>query len=245
MLSPFESVFRSLSKLENELFLTFVDDQSINTAMSKTDQTYPAKRKRGRPPKGGLGYDNTREALIRCGMELLTEQGFTNTGLDQILKKVNVPKGSFYHYFENKEAFGYVVLENYSEYFIHKLEKHLVHSEMPALDRLQCFMDDAIQGVERFDFKRGCLVGNLTQEFGSSHELFKQKLETVFKQWQQRIADCITLAQKEGVLDAIIDSDELAEFFWIGWEGAVMHSKLNQNKQAMELFSKQFFKLLP
>ena len=116
--------------------------------MSNTDPIKQVKRKRGRPPKGGLGYDNTREALIRCGMELLTEQGFINTGLDQILKKVNVPKGSFYHYFENKEAFGYVVLENYSEYFIHKLEKHLVHSELPALERLQCFIDDAIQGVE-------------------------------------------------------------------------------------------------
>ena len=202
-------------------------------------------RKRGRPPKGGLGYKDTREALIRCGMELLTEQGFINTGLDQILKKVNVPKGSFYHYFENKEAFGYVVLENYSEYFIHKLDKHLVHSELPALERLQYFMEDAIEGVERFDFKRGCLVGNLAQEFGCSHEFFKQKLNAVFKEWKQRIANCLELAKAEGVLAPNTDSEKLSEFFWIGWEGAVMHSKLNQNTQAMELFGEQFFTLLP
>ena len=112
--------------------------------MTENNQNLPTTRKRGRPPKGGLGYEDTREALIRCGMELLTEQGFINTGLDQILKKVNVPKGSFYHYFENKETYGYVVLENYSKYFIHKLEKHLVHSELPALSRLQGFIDDAI-----------------------------------------------------------------------------------------------------
>ena len=210
--------------------------------MSNIKQQIP---KRGRPPKGGLGYEDTREALIRGGMELLTEQGFINTGLDQILKKVNVPKGSFYHYFENKEAFGYVVLESYSEYFIHKLDKHLVYSELPALERLQSFMDDAIQGVERFDFKRGCLVGNLTQEFGSSHEFFKQKLEEVFKEWKLLIANCLEFAKTEGSLAADADCEKLAEFFWIGWEGAVMHSKLNQNKQAMELFGEQFFKLLP
>ena len=211
--------------------------------MSEIDKQIP--RKRGRPPKGGLGFTDTREALIRCGMELLTEQGFINTGLDQILKKVNVPKGSFYHYFENKEAFGYVVLENYSEYFIHKLDKHLVDSDQPALDRLQSFMTDAIQGVERFDFKRGCLVGNLAQEFGCSHEFFKQKLEVVFNEWKQRIANCLELAKQEGSLSQDADSQKLADFFWIGWEGAVMHSKLNQNKQAMELFGEQFFKLLP
>lgn len=211
--------------------------------MSRIEQIKPVKRKRGRPPKGGLGYDNTREALIRCGMELLTEQGFLNTGIDQILKKVNVPKGSFYHYFENKEAFGYVVLENYSEYFIHKLDKHLIHTDLPALERLQSFIDDAIEGVERFDFKRGCLVGNLTQEFGSSHEFFQKKLADVFQRWKQRIEDCLKLAQAEGSLANSADCKKLADFFWIGWEGAVMHSKLNQNKQAMELFTEQFFNL--
>ncbi len=223
--------------------MTLVDDQSINTCMSRIEQIKPIKRKRGRPPKGGLGYDNTREALIRCGMELLTEQGFLNTGIDQILKKVNVPKGSFYHYFENKEAFGYVVLENYSEYFIHKLDKHLIHTDLPALERLQSFIDDAIEGVERFDFKRGCLVGNLTQEFGSSHEFFQKKLADVFQRWKQRIEDCLKLAQAEGSLANSADCKKLADFFWIGWEGAVMHSKLNQNKQAMELFTEQFFNL--
>ncbi|MCL4108016.1 UNVERIFIED_CONTAM: hypothetical protein GTU68_017044 [Idotea baltica] len=178
-------------------------------------------------------------------MELLTEQGFINTGLDQILKKVNVPKGSFYHYFENKEAFGFVVLENYSDYFIHKLDKHLVHSDLPALDRLQAFINDAIQSVEHFDFKRGCLIGNLAQEFGCSHDLFQEKLESAFEQWKQRVEICLELAKTEGALATETNSKKLADFFWIGWEGAVMHSKLHQNKQAMELFAEQFFKLLP
>ncbi len=204
-------------------------------------------KKRGRPAKGGLGFDDTREALIRCGMELLTEQGFNNTGLDQILKKVNVPKGSFYHYFENKEAYGYVVLEEYSKFFIHKLNKHLSNTdtELPALDRLKAFIEDAIKGVERFDFKRGCLVGNLTLELGSSHDQFREKLDTVFNNWKTLIADCLELAKTEGTLEQSADSDQLADYFWISWEGAVMRAKLTQNKQPMELFSQQFFKLLP
>lgn len=233
----------------HEYILTFLDDQSINASMDNAintqGQPLATTRKRGRPPKGGLGYKDTREALIRCGMELLTEQGFTNTGLDQLLKKVNVPKGSFYHYFENKEAFGYVVLESYSEYFIHKLDKHLLHGDLPALERLQYFIQEAIEGVERFNFKRGCLVGNLAQEFGCSHAFFKHKLEVVFKEWKSRIANCLRLAKAEGSLASSADCEKLATFFWIGWEGAVMHSKLNQNKQAMELFSEQFFKLIP
>ena len=213
--------------------------------MTISSNTKATLKKRGRPAKGGLGFDDTREALIRCGMELLTEQGFNNTGLDQILKKVNVPKGSFYHYFENKETYGYVVLEEYSKFFIHKLDKHLSNKELPALDRLKAFIEDAIQGVERFDFKRGCLVGNLTLELGSSHDQFREKLDTVFNTWKTLIADCLELAKSESSLAQSADSDQLADFFWISWEGAVMRAKLSQNKQPMELFSQQFFKLLP
>lgn len=213
--------------------------------MTTKSDTKANTKKRGRPAKGGLGFDDTREALIRCGMELLTEQGFNNTGLDQILKKVNVPKGSFYHYFENKEAYGYVVLEEYSKFFIHKLKKHLLNEDLPALDRLKAFIEDAIQGVERYDFKRGCLVGNLTLELGSSHDQFREKLDTVFNNWKSLIADSLELAKTEGILAQSADSDQLADFFWISWEGAVMRAKLTQNKQPMELFSQQFFKLLP
>lgn len=213
--------------------------------MTQIANTQVNLKKRGRPAKGGLGFDDTREALIRCGMELLTEQGFNNTGLDQILKKVNVPKGSFYHYFENKEAYGYVVLEYYSQFFIHKLNKHLSNAELPALDRLKAFIEDAIQGMERYAFKRGCLVGNLTLELGASHNRFREKLDTIFNTWKSLIANCLELAKAEGTLAQTADSNQLAHFFWISWEGAVMHAKLTQNTFPMTLFSQQFFTLLP
>ncbi|KKI27036.1 hypothetical protein WX98_06050, partial [Pseudomonas syringae pv. persicae] len=38
----------------------------------------------------------TREVLLRRGLEVLTEQSFSATGLDYILKEVGIPKGSFY-----------------------------------------------------------------------------------------------------------------------------------------------------
>lgn len=48
---------------------------------------------------------DTRELLLRAGLEVLTEKGFAATGIDEILGRVGVPKGSFYHY-DSKEAFG-------------------------------------------------------------------------------------------------------------------------------------------
>jgi TetR/AcrR family transcriptional repressor of nem operon len=55
--------------------------------------------RRGRPPKIARENQDTKAELIRSGLEQLTKNGFASSGIDQILKKVAVPKGSFYHYF--------------------------------------------------------------------------------------------------------------------------------------------------
>ncbi len=71
------------------------------------------------------GRGDTRRALVWCGTELLTERGFQITGIDEVLKRVGVPKGSFYHFFANKHEFGEAVIQNYVEYYARKMSAHL------------------------------------------------------------------------------------------------------------------------
>ena len=47
--------------------------------------TSKPQARRGRPPKVARSFDDTREALLHCGMEVLTEQGFAATGIDAVL----------------------------------------------------------------------------------------------------------------------------------------------------------------
>ena len=65
---------------------------------------------------------DTRNALVWCVTELLTERGFQITGIDEILKRVGVPKGSFYHYFKSKDDFGHAVIDNYEAYYAKKID---------------------------------------------------------------------------------------------------------------------------
>ena len=102
--------------------------------------------------------------LCKVVLRYFTEFGFASSGIDQILKRVSVPKGSFYHYFANKEAFGNAVISEYSRYFAKKLDLHLLNKTIQPLKRIENFAHDAKQGMARYDFKRGCLIGNLEQE---------------------------------------------------------------------------------
>ncbi|MEO1281937.1 MAG: TetR/AcrR family transcriptional regulator [Pseudomonadota bacterium] len=174
-------------------------------------------------------------------MELLTEQGYVGTGLDQILKTAGVPKGSFYHYFKSKDDFGHAIIEAYGDYFVAKLDHAFTDQNLPPLDRLRNFIADARKGMTRHSFKRGCLVGNLSQELSGTEEQFRTQLETVFSIWEKRVADLFKEAQATGDVPANANVKALASFFWIGWEGAILRSRLVRSAAPLNVFEKTFF----
>ncbi|HZK79669.1 MAG TPA: TetR/AcrR family transcriptional regulator, partial [Humisphaera sp.] len=54
---------------------------------------------------------STREKLIQSAYDLFRKFGFHAAGLDQIIKKAGVAKGTFYNHFESKDALILAVLE--------------------------------------------------------------------------------------------------------------------------------------
>ncbi len=198
------------------------------------------KPRRGRPPKVARENTDTRTLLIRSGVEVLTESGFAAAGIDGILKKVGVPKGSFYHYFKSKEDFGQAVIDNYANYFVAKLDKCLLDESLPPLQRIIKFADGAKQGIVKFVFKRGCLVGNLGQEVAILPDSYRLVLQNIFVVWESKMAACLHTAQRQGDIKDDVNCKQQAEYFWIGWEGAVMRARLVQSVQPLDLYIATF-----
>jgi TetR/AcrR family transcriptional repressor of nem operon len=197
--------------------------------------------RRGRPPKRFDEQSDTREMLLRAGVRVLTEKGFCATGIDEILRGVGIPKGSFYHYFNSKEAFGAELIDRYGAYFARKLQHHFDDASLPHLERLKAFVSDACAGMAKYGYMRGCLIGNLGQEMGALPPSYGDRLKSVFMDWQERVAVCLFAAQEAGEISVNIDCERQAAFFWIGWEGAVLRAKLERHPAALSIFSEVFF----
>lgn len=194
--------------------------------------------------KRAVGRGDTRLALIWCGTELFSETGFQFTGIEQLLKRVGVPKGSFYHYFASKREFGEAVIQNYAEYFARKMTQIFDDQSISHLSRLRAFIDSSKQGMAKYDFRRGCLIGNLGQELAALDDGFRGQLEAVLRSWERRVAGCLEQAIQAGELPAESDAVALSRVFWIGWEGAVMRAKLTRNAEPLDQFSHMFMAVL-
>lgn len=201
--------------------------------------------RRGRPPKNSdVARPDMRELLIRTGVAVLTEKGYSSVGIDEMLRVAQVSKGSFYHYFDSKEAFGQALIAAYAAYFASKLDRWFLDRTAAPLQRLHNFVHDAKNGMRRHGFRRGCLVGNLGQEMGTLPESFRSQLVDVFLDWQARTAACLAEAQRLEEIGSSLDCALLARFFWIGWEGAVLRAKLERSASPLDAYWDGFSAML-
>ena len=61
---------------------------------------------------------------------------------------------------------------------------------------------------------------------------------------QQRLARCLHEARQTGALLPEANCEQLAAFFWIGWEGAVLRAKLQRCAAPLQVYADGFFQLL-
>ena len=208
-----------------------------------TSMESTSKRPRGRPRKAP-DDQLARKDLIRAGLVSLTERGFTDVSVDEILAASGKTKGTFYHHFKSKADYGQALIEAYDDFFAARLQSCFGDTSLSPLDRLHSFVQGAEAGMAKHAFRRGCLVGNLGQEMAALTPDMCAQLISVLKSWQRQTADCLHLALSEGQIAPDQDPEALAEFFWIGWEGAVLRAKLERSPLPLRHFANGFFSLL-
>jgi TetR/AcrR family transcriptional repressor of nem operon len=184
---------------------------------------------------------DTKTLLLEAGTEIMLEKGYTNTGIMEVLQKVGVPKGSFYYYFESKEEFGLQIINKFDECIGEKLSRLLCDKAYRPVQRLRNYCQEGRQFLAANKCRKGCLIGNLSQEMADQSEVLRARLEEVLTKWRNRMAACIKEGQTAGEISKDIDTVDLAEFFLSGWEGAVMRAKTTKNTGPQDAFMRVMF----
>ena len=87
---------------------------------------------------------NTRGKIVGTAWKLFYEQGYENTTIEEIIEVSHTSKGSFYHYFDGKDA----LLSTLSDLFDEKYEalREEMDPAMSAMDKL-LFLNGELFGM--------------------------------------------------------------------------------------------------
>lgn len=174
-----------------------------------------------------------QDILLAQGVRLLMQQGYHGTGLKEILDAVQIPKGSFYHYFPSKESFAAEVIQHYIQPFLDQLQRHLDTPNTSALAGLRSYYDELIEELEAAQFKGGCLLGNLMGEIGDTSDLCQQSLRLAVHKYQSLLSKALQTAQSQGEVRNDKSTDEMADLLLNTWQGALLRMKIEQSSRPL------------
>ncbi len=183
---------------------------------------------------------NTKLTILEHGARIVHKKGFNNTGIKEILDKACVPKGSFYHYFKSKEAFGLSLLDYYAGIFIGKA-KQIYSEDGPPLLKLKRLFDDFSGIFASNGCELGCPIGNMSQEMGDLNTAFRLKLEDIFKMMQSQVMIFLDEARQRDELPKSTNTSDMADFIINSWEGSVLRMKALKSTEPLLLFDRMIF----
>lgn len=189
-------------------------------------------------------YNDTREHLLATGEAVIRGKGFAAVGLTEILAEAGVPKGSFYHYFKSKEAFGADMLVRYFAHYGQQLERLL---SRPGAAARECLLDYYRRWAshEGGNCQQACLAVKLSGEVSDLSEPMREALAAGMKGAEGRLADCIRRGQEDGSIDPALVAEQVAASLYALWVGAELLAKVQRSSAPLQQALQQTELLLP
>lgn len=156
---------------------------------------------------------STRDRILQTATRLFYEQGYNQTGINQIIKEANVAKASLYQHFISKEVLGVEYIRQVRLVWFEKWD--LAHHDIlePKARILNAF-DFLLTSMNMNQF-RGCRFLNLLSDIDPISDMIRSEIishKTKLRNWfREQMAD---------------DEQELADTIYLLFEGAIVESKM-------------------
>lgn len=165
----------------------------------------------------------TRDRLIESARYLFWERGFGGTSMADLLGHADVNSGSFYHFFESKEALLREVLQTYLMGLRPVVvEPAFAQTEDPVA-RIFAILAGYRERILQTECRYGCPLGRLALEIDPENRPAHALIAENFRGWIAVVREC--LEQVRDRLPEGTDAESLAAYVLAVMEGGVMLSR--------------------
>jgi TetR/AcrR family transcriptional regulator, transcriptional repressor for nem operon len=190
------------------------------------------------------GNTDVRQRILDTAHRIVGVKGFSGVGLNEILAASEVPKGSFYHYFGSKEAFGEALLADYFEEYLIDIDATLAEPGVSQAERLLNYWRkwQATQGS--IDYQRKCLAVKLAAEVSDLSEPMRLALKSGTAGIIDRVTRAIEAGIAEGSLRVDGEPRATGETLYHLWLGASLMAKIERTDAPFEAAMKTTQRIL-
>jgi TetR/AcrR family transcriptional repressor of nem operon len=165
----------------------------------------------------------TRDRLIHSALFLFWERGFAGTSMSDLLGHAQVNSGSFYHFFESKEALLKAVLEEYLGGLQPQIVDPAYQQTSDPVERIFAILAGYRGRILSTNCQYGCPLGRLALEIDPENRPAHKLIAENFRGWIGAVRECLEQARTRLLTGT--DLDALATYVLAVMEGGVMISR--------------------
>ncbi|MEV7072285.1 TetR/AcrR family transcriptional regulator [Streptomyces sp. NPDC091972] len=178
---------------------------------------------------------DAKEKILGAARSLIEARGYSALGVAEICKAAGVPKGSFYYFFESKEALALAVVDEH--WAAQRAEwQSALGADTDPLRRLRALFELTEAGQRAVQEGRGtvagCLFGNLALELSNHAEPVRGRLQEIFDAQVDMVEAVVAEARERGEV-TVSDTRQAARAVVAQLEGQVMFAKLYNSPQRL------------
>lgn len=177
---------------------------------------------------------DVRDRILATGQRIIGGKGFSAVGLNEILTTAGVPKGSFYHYFSSKDAFGEALLDDYFASYLADMDRTFRTAGQNKAEQIGAYFR-AWQDNQSFEDCQGkCLAVKLGAEVADLSESMRAALKRGTTAIIHRLASALRAGAEDGSLLIPAPPEATAQSLYQLWLGASVMVKIVRTPQPFD-----------
>lgn len=177
---------------------------------------------------------DTRRIIIETAQRIMARRGYSAVGINEVLAEAGVPKGSFYHYFASKDAFGEAILKSYFADYLTDMDGVLAQPGQSAAERLMAYWQQWRQTQSLDECQGKCLAVKLGAEVADLSELMRLALKDGTNAIVDRIERTIADGLEDGSLSVDGEVRDVAQALYDMWLGASVMAKIHRSLDPLD-----------
>lgn len=172
-----------------------------------------------------------REEILTTGIELLMTYGYSGLGIQQVLKVCGIPKGSFYNFFDSKDAFVLEVLSYYNlkiEEYLKALDKDVTKD---SYGKVEAFFMKANESFQSEDYHLSCPMVNTVAD-GVNNRKILSLIHESFNMHKRYLNKWISQIPEKGAHNL----EFLTHMIYDAYHGVVIRMRYEKSNEALTNF---------
>ncbi|WP_439657939.1 TetR/AcrR family transcriptional regulator [Lentzea sp. HUAS TT2] len=176
-----------------------------------------------------VSQGDTRRSILDAAQRIMSHKGFAAVGINEVLIEAGVPKGSFYHYFNSKDAFGEAMMRSYFVDYLADMDRVLSKPGATSAQRLMDYWQSWRETQSVDDCQGKCLAVKLGAEVADLSEAMRLALKEGTTAIVDRLERVIAAGLEDGSLAVDDDARTTAQALYDMWLGASVMAKIHRD----------------